>query len=196
MSVHFICHPLAALALVCGTAAAAASLTAPELQRLLQSAPLKPVEFVEIRESPWLAQPVETRGTMISRSGVLEKRIERPREEVWRLLPDRVEFEGAGPSGVAANGRKQILFSQSPAVAVLSDTLRHLVAGDLSALERNFRIDVSGEPAAWSARLTPFTGEAVRVIDHVDLQGAGSELRVIVVVDRPGERITTRLKRQ
>lgn len=170
-------------------AAAAAAITAPELQRLLQSAPLKPVAFVETRESPWLAQAVETRGTMVAKPGSLEKRISGPREEVWRLLEDRVEVVTAG------DARKQILFSQSKAVAVLSDTLRRIVIGDLAALERDFNIDVSGDANSWTVRLNAANADIARVIEHAELQGAGGEVRTIVIVDRQGERTTTRLQR-
>lgn len=179
-----------ALVLAWVTVAAATAITTTELQRLLQAAPWKPVAFVETRESPWLAQPVETRGTLIATSNALEKRIRSPREEVWRLLEDRVEFVGAGDGG-----RKQILFSQSPAVAVLSDTLRRIVIGDFTALERDFRIDVSGNERAWAVRLFAANADVARVIERAEVEGVGGELRTIVIVDRQGERTTTRIER-
>jgi hypothetical protein len=183
-------HLAIALVIGCATATAAAAITTSELQRLVQAAPLKPVAFVETRESPWLAQPVETRGTLVAKANVLEKRIRSPREEVWRLLEDRVEYIGAADAG-----RKQILFSQAPAVAVLSHTLRRIVNGDFAALERDFQVAVRGDERAWTVRLDATNADAARAIDHAEIEGAGGAVRTIVIVDRQGERTTTRIER-
>jgi hypothetical protein len=187
MSIAFVLRFAATLALM-QSAAGALALTVPELQHLLQASPRNAVAFTETRESPWLAVPAETRGIMHSKPGVLEKRVESPRKETWRMLPDRVEYVGSGDTGT-----KQILFSQSPAVAVLAETLRRLVAGDLLALQRDFQIDLRGDRHAWTAHLKPTAGEAARYLDHLELKGAGTELRVITVIERQGERTTTRL---
>lgn len=188
MSADFLPRFAAVAALAFGAAGPVFALTVPELQRLLQAAPPKAVAFAETRESPWLATPAETRGTMLSKPGVLEKRVEAPREETWRMLSDRVEYVGPGQTA-----SRQILFSQAPAVAFLANALRRVVAGDLSALERDFRIELRGDRQAWSARLQPSAEEAARYLDYLELQGAGGELRTIVVVERQGERTTTRL---
>jgi hypothetical protein len=181
------CRIAAALTLLLGAAPASLAFTVPELQSLLRAAP-KSVSFVETRESPWLAVPAEASGTMHSLPGVLEKRVAKPRAETWRILADRVEYVGVGDAS-----SKQILFSKAPAVAVLANALRNAVTGDLSALEREFRVELRGDRSAWTARLSPTSGEAVRYLDRIELQGAGSELRMITIVERQGERTTTRL---
>ena len=165
-----------------------AALSVPELERLLQTSPRDSVSFVETRESPWLTLPVQSTGTMRSGPDVLEKRVETPRLETWRMLPDRVEWVGSDGATT-----KQILFSQSPGVAVLADTLRRVVAGDLAKLDRTFRMEARGNHANWSLRLDPRGGDAARYLDHVELEGGGGEIRVISVVERQGERTTTRL---
>jgi hypothetical protein len=181
-------------ALACGSVLAAlatnavAALTVPELQRLLQSSAKTSVLFQEVRESPWLSAPLTSRGTLHVTPNALEKRVESPRQETWRLLPDRIEWVGPG-----GQGAKQILFSQAPALAALSDVLRRVVAGDLGALEREFRIELSGDERVWRAQLKPRSPEVGRHLDQVELQGTGAQLQVIIVVERQGERTTTRL---
>ena len=188
MSRSIVFRFVGALSLLFGASAPTFALTLPELQHLLQGSQRDIVAFTETRESPWLAVPAQARGTLHSTPGVLEKRVESPRAEVWRMLTDRVEYVAAG------NGEsKRILFSQSPAVAVLADTLRRVVAGELLALERNFQIETRGDRNAWSAHLTPSSGEAVRYLDHLTVEGEGGQIRVITVVERKGERTTTRL---
>lgn len=166
---------------------AAQTITTNELQRLLQSAPAGDMKFQEQRQSPWLAAPVESRGLVRSLPQGLEKQIESPKQETWRLLPDRLEWRG--PEGA---GNKQILFSQAPALAALSNAIRRVVAGDLLALERDFRITLQGDAKLWTAHLQPHTPEAARYLDYLEMQGAGPQLLVLIVVERKGERTTTR----
>jgi Outer membrane lipoprotein carrier protein LolA-like len=165
----------------------AQAITTIELQRLLQSAPLGDVRFQEQRQSPWLAAPMASRGIVRLLPQGLEKQVESPKQETWRLLPDRLEWRG--PDGA---GNKQILFSQAPALAVLSNAMRRVVAGDLQALERDFRITPQGDAKMWTVHLEPQTTEVARHLDHLEMQGTGSHLLVLTVVERKGERTTTR----
>lgn len=176
-----------ALCLLAGCAGGAQALTVAQLQALLQSAPKPDAPYVETRESPWLSSPVTTRGTLHVTAQALEKRVEQPRQETWRLLDDRVEWQGPG------GGRKQILFSQAPALQALADVTRRAVAGELVSLERDFRIVVNGDEHVWSAQLQPRTALVSRQLDTIELQGIGGRLRVLIVSERQGERTTTRI---
>jgi hypothetical protein len=180
---------LAALILA-GAAGLAHGLTVPQLQLLLQAAPQPDARYEELRESPWLSSPVTTRGTLHVTPQALEKRVELPRQETWRLLDDRLEW--AGPGGA---GRKQILFSQAPALKALADVTRRAVAGDLVALERDFKIVLNGDERVWSAQLQPRTPLLARQLESVELQGTGGRLRVLIVSERHGERTTTHILR-
>lgn len=164
------------------------ALTVPELQRLLQATPRPDARYEELRESPWLSSPVSTRGILHVAPRALEKRVEEPRQETWRLLEDRVEW--VGPDGA---GRKQILFSQVPALQPLADVTRRAVAGELTALERDFTITLQGDAQVWSARLQPRGPALLRQLESVELQGTGGRLRVLIVTERGGERTTTRI---
>ena len=166
---------------------AAQTITTGELQRLLQSAPAGDIRFQEQRQSPWLAAPVESRGFVRSLAQGLEKQIESPKQETWRLLTDRLEWRG--PDGA---GNKQILFSQAPALAALSNAMRRVVAGDMLALERDFRVTLQGDAKLWTAHLQPYTPDVARHLDYLEMQGAGPQLLVLIVVERKGERTTTR----
>lgn len=182
----------AAVALVLAWAGAAAgaahALTVSELQRLLQARPRQAVAFQEVRESPWLAAPVTSSGTLHATPQALEKRVASPRRETWRMLSDRLEW--IGPDG----SRKQILFSQAPALAALADLMRRALSGDIAALERDFKIQLQGDAQVWSAQLTPRSPELARHLESVELQGSGGALQVLIVSERQGERTTTRLQ--
>ena len=73
----------------------------------------------------------------------------------------------------------------------LSNALRRVVAGDLLALERDFRITLQGDAKLWAAHLQPYTPEVAKHLDYLEMQGAGPQLLVLTVVERKGERTTT-----
>ena len=165
----------------------AQAITTTDLQRLLQSAPVGDIRYQEQRQSPWLAAPLESRGIVRTLPQGLEKQVESPKQETWRMLPDRLEWRG--PGGL---GYKHVLFSQTPALGMLSNAMRRVVAGDLLALERDFRITAQGDAKMWTAHLQPHSAEAMRYLDHLEMQGAGNQLLMLTIVERKGERTTTR----
>lgn len=166
----------------------AEAFTAADLQRLLQASPKAAVAYQEVRESPWLSAPVTARGSMHSSASALEKRVESPRKETWRLLDDRLEWQGEG------GANKQVLFSQAPALGVLSRVMRAVVAGDLATLQRDFDVRVAGDAALWTVSLTPRDLEVKRRLASVELQGTRGQLQVIILAERQDEKTTIRLQ--
>ncbi len=164
------------------------ALTAPELQRALQSSSRPTVRFEEVRESPWLSVPMTSRGTMQSTPQSLDKKVESPRQETWRLLADRIEWIGPGGE------KKQTAFSQAPALGALADVMRRAVAGDITGLERDFRVQLRGDEKVWSAQLQPRNPEIARHLESVELQGTRGLLQVVIVTERQGERTVTRFQ--
>jgi hypothetical protein len=189
MIITFLRRVVLGLVLLGLATASAHALTLAGLQRLLKTSTVSDVPFHEVRESPWLLVPVESRGTMRSTPEGLEKRIESPRKETWRLLPDRMEWAGA--DGV---GRKQILFAQVPAVATLANAIRRIVAGDLLVLQQDFRLSLSGDEQRWTVQLQPDDANTARYLDHLEMHGMGERLQTLIVVERQGERTTTRFR--
>jgi hypothetical protein len=179
-----------AVGLVLAAAATAApAFTLRELQGLLRSAPIQVVPFHELRESPWLAAPIESSGTLHSSQDVLEKRVVAPRRETWRLLPEQMEW--VGEDGVTS---KRILYTEAPAVATLAKALRRIVSADLMSLTRDFRVELSGDEQRWAVQLQPRESATARYLQELELQGRGPRLQVIIVVERQGERTTTTLQ--
>jgi hypothetical protein len=169
-------------------AAFAQALSIGRLQRLLQEAPHAEVRFTETRESRWLAAPIESSGTMRSNTMMLEKRVERPRPETWRILSDRMQVTAPGLDGV-----KEVMLDQAPAAAALANALRRVMAGDLEALNKDFQLDLSGDEREWALQLTPRHPDVARQLKQIGVQGAGPRLVVIVIQESQGDRTTTRL---
>ena len=179
---------LTGLALAWAAIAAAQPITVAGLQRLLQEAPKRELRFQETRESPWLAVPVEASGTMKSSATMLEKQVEHPRRETWRILDDRLQLTTPG-----STTPKQFMFSQAPAVAALAGALRRVMAGDLQALDQDFRLVLGGDERQWTLQLTPRHPDIARYLKQLELQGAGPRVQVIVILESQGDRSTTRL---
>ena len=190
MSAHNVRGFAVAVLLSCLGISAANALSVPELQRLLKAETPRSLAFEETRESPWLAVPAQSRGTLHSSPGMLEKRVVSPRQETWRLSTDRMQW--VGPDGVAS---KTILFSDSNAVAALANALRLVVAADLEALTADYDIELRGDERRWTVRLKPRSTAVRRQLEYLELQGEASAMTTIVVVEPQGERTTTRLHR-
>jgi hypothetical protein len=158
------------------------------LQRLLRDAPQTAVRYTELRESRWLAAPIESSGTLRSTPTMLEKRVEQPRSETWRILDDRMQIGTPG-----AVGAREIMLDQAPAAAALAQTLRRVLAGELEALDKDFRLELSGDEREWTLQLTPRQEDVARQLKRIDLHGAGPRLLVMVILEAQGDRTTTRL---
>ena len=174
--------------LACSEGVDAQPITVAGLQRLLQQAPPQRLYFRETHESPWLAAPVESSGSMMSNATMLEKRVEQPRRETWRILPDRMQLLAADSSTV-----RELMFNDAPAVAALASALLQVMAADLQALDKDFRLAPSGDERQWTLQLTPRHADVARFLKQLELQGAGTQLRLIVILQSQGERTTTRL---
>jgi len=169
-------------------AALAQAMSVGRLQRALQDAPHTEVRFTELRESRWLAAPIESSGIMRSNATVLEKQVEQPRRETWRILGDRMQMSVPGSDTV-----KEIPLDKAPAAAALAYTLRSVMAGNLEALDKDFELALSGDERDWTLRLTPRDQDVARQLKQVNLQGAGRRLSTIIILEAQGDRTTTRL---
>ena len=179
---------VAAWLTVGGGATSAEPIKVATLQRLLQEAPSHELHFTETRESPWLKAPVLSSGTMKATDTALEKRVEEPRREIWRLLADRAQQ--VDPDTGAT---KEISFRNAPAAAALANALRDVMAGDLAALDKDFELVTSGDERAWTVQLTPRAADVSRTLERLELQGSQGRLQLLVVLESQGGRTTTRL---
>jgi hypothetical protein len=175
-------------AILFGFAHEAWAITPAELQRLIVPNARAAVNFDEVRESPWLAAPVVSKGSMQVTADGLEKRVNSPKHETWRLLSDRVEWQ-------SADGRvSQIPYTRAPALGALAGVMRRVIAGDVVGLQKDFDMQLAGDEHAWRAQLVPRDAQIRSQLESIEVQGTGGAIQVLVVVDRQGEKTTTRLQ--
>ncbi len=170
-------------------AAPARALDIDALQRQLHGATQPVYRFDEVRESPWQPAPVRSQGTLRARDGVLEKVVESPRQETWRLLPDRLQLLRPGRPEAS-----EVRFSAVPAVGVLANALRLVLIGDLAQLGQAFELALTGDERQWVLHGAPRNPDGRRAVRSIELQGSGTLLKALVFVDGQGERTFMRLE--
>jgi hypothetical protein len=94
----------------------------------------------------------------------------------------RVEsMEVQGNTVVLKRGTRtrQMVLDAIPELAALADAMRGTLNGDAQALQRHFRVDVSGAPAKWLLLLTPVDAQLARSVQQLEIAGSGADVRSI-----------------
>ncbi len=140
------------------------------------------VTFTEVQHLAVLERPLESSGELLYEApDRLEKRILKPRPETLILA-----------HGVLSVTRGQhtrtVELSAWPQVAPLIESLSATLAGDRATLERTFSVELDGDPARWTLRLTPRNPDAARAVTAVLITGEAANLRTVEILDADGDR--------
>jgi len=155
------------------------------VQELFQSlAGDKPrhASFQEKKTMALLDKPVESSGELVfTPPARLEKRTSKPRAESIVVDGDVAVIERAG--------RKQTLrLPQYPGVAVLIDSIRSTLAGDLNALTKTYSAAVAGDAARWRLTLRPIDPSLGTLVEHIEIAGSKGEVRTVEIFQADGDR--------
>ena len=74
---------------------------------------------------------------------------------------------------------RQMALDAVPELAALADAMRGTLGGDAQALQRHFRVQVSGAAARWVLLLTPLDTRLARSVQRLEIAGLGHEVRSI-----------------
>lgn len=159
-----------------GSALAAAAFDLDALFALLGRPQSLRATFHERKFVRQLDAPVDSSGELaFDAPATLELRRLQPRAETMRL---------EGSTLMLQRGRQQRSFQldEHPEIATYVEAIRAVLAGDRSALERRYDTALSGEPRAWTLRLTPkpVPGRDEPVAS-IMLQGMRSAVRTVEV---------------
>ncbi|GBG15783.1 acyltransferase [Novimethylophilus kurashikiensis] len=152
-----------------------------QLMRTLAQTKVGHASFVEKKSIAMLEKPVESSGELFyTAPDRLEKRTLKPRPE--SMVLDR------GTLTVEQKGRKHVLPLQNyPEVAAFIDSIRGTLAGDKSALERTYQLNLSGDQQAWTLLLTPIDAKMKKIVEKIRIAGIGNELRSIEIKQADGD---------
>jgi hypothetical protein len=111
----------------------------------------------------------------------LEKHVTSPGDERVVADGERLVIERAGQ-------RREISLAEHPEVAVLVESIRGTLAGDRAALERAYRLELSGDANAWRLVLTPREEALQALVAKVTLEGSQARVQRVAIEQADGDR--------
>jgi Outer membrane lipoprotein carrier protein LolA-like len=173
----------AVLACMAGTQiAGAADTDLDRLMNLLAQRKHGHVTYVEEHFLSMLDRPVESSGELLyDAPDRLEKRTLRPKRETLIL-----------EHGVltAQRGRRTYVLDTRdyPQIVPLIDSIRAALAGDRSALERMFKVHLSGSLEKWALLLEPLDATVARSVKQIRIEGARDAIETVEIQQPDGDR--------
>ena len=138
--------------------------------------------FHEKRFMALLDRPVESSGELsFTPPHTMEKRTFAPRPEVVRVDRERVTLERGGK-------RHSIGLRENPAVAVLVESIRATLAGDLDGLVRAYSVALEGNAVGWKLTLRPLDASAARIVERIDIDGEKAVVKAVEIRQADGDR--------
>lgn len=151
------------------------------LRALARPAPMR-TDFVEVRDSPLLKNPLRLSGEYRRpHEDILVREVRAPYRESTTLR--------AGEATIARDGKAPRTFSLSraPELASLQNSFGALLAGDRARIERVYRVTAQGDRARWTLTLAPKDKALAARVRDITLHGQGAELRCIETRPAKGE---------
>lgn len=151
------------------------------LRALARPAPMR-TDFVEVRDSPLLKNPLRLSGEYRRpREDTLVREVRAPYRETTTLR--------AGEATIARDGKPPRTFSLSraPELASLQNSFGAMLAGDRARIERVYRVTAQGDRARWTLTLAPKDKALAARVRDITLYGQGAELRCIETRPVKGE---------
>lgn len=181
---------LLAAMMSCHAAIAAEPWSVARLMQLLADRGNERALFTEKKFIALLDRPVESSGELrYLPPGRLEKRTLKPRPEAMVL--DR------GVLTVERDGKTHTLrLADYPEIAAIVDSIRGTLAGDRTALERVYRLDLHGTPERWTLVMLPSDMKLAALVQRIDVSGNGDSVRAIEILQADGDRSVMSIERQ
>jgi outer membrane lipoprotein-sorting protein len=167
---------------VCSTSLAA-DWALPDLMHLLAQQKSGKATFVEKKYISMLDKPLESSGELsFEAPDRLEKRTLKPKPEAMALDGDKLSVT------IGDKRPLNVRLQDHPEVAAMVESIRGTLSGDQAALEKNYRIDFSGQPAQWQLTLTPLQSSVAKVVRQIHISGADANIRRLTFEQADGDR--------
>ena len=162
--------------------ASAAPLGVRELFDSLSRAKPTRAAFHEKKFVALLDKPMESAGELVfTPPSRMEKRTATPRPESVVVDGDVLTLERAG--------RKQSLrLRENPAIAVLIESLRATLAGDLATLTKTYSTALAGDTAQWRLTLRPLDPALGTLVERLEISGSQAQVKTIEIFQSDGDR--------
>jgi outer membrane lipoprotein-sorting protein len=111
----------------------------------------------------------------------LEKRTLTPKPETLTLDGDRLTIVRPGKQPI------KVSLDDHPEVAAMIESIRGTLAGDLSALESFYALELAGTVHGWQLTLKPKQEKLASIFDHIVIRGVQADIRTIDLEQRDGD---------
>jgi outer membrane lipoprotein-sorting protein len=147
------------------------------------------VAFSEKKYIALLDRPVESSGELVYQPPArLEKRTLKPNFESLVLDRDTLVVE-------RGKQKYTLQLQQYHEITAIVDSIRSTLAGDLKALERQYRVDLQGDPERWTLTLLPSDARIAAIVQRIQISGTRDELRQIEMLLADGDRSVMNIRR-
>ncbi|MEZ5585122.1 MAG: LolA-related protein [Candidatus Competibacteraceae bacterium] len=172
--------------IICGLFVACAGATeAWDLNQLMHTlAQVKAMNarFQERKELAVLAEPLLLAGTLRYQAPhYLQKHTLQPHEERYTVDQDWLTIE-------TSEGQRNLYLPGHAEVGALVEAIRATLAGDLTNLERYYRLQLQGSPSAWTLRLEPLNKQMAEYVSAIIFQGQGERVLNVETLESGGDR--------
>ena len=138
--------------------------------------------FTEKKFLSILDKPVESSGELVfTPPDRLEKRTLKPKPENVVVDRDTVTLERGGQ-------HRTLRLRENPQVAVLVESIRATLAGDLASLTRTYSAALEGSPARWKLILRPLDPSLGGLVERIEIGGAQAQARTVEIFQADGDR--------
>ena len=163
-------------------AGAAAEWSVSQLFEMLAKERPGRVKFEERKYLALLERPLESSGELsFTPPHTLEKRTVSPKAERVVIDRERLTIERAGKT-------YSMGLRENPAVAVLVESIRSTLAGDLASLTRTYSAGLDGDAAAWKLKLRPLDPSLATLVERIEIAGSQAQVRSIEIFQADGDR--------
>ena len=138
--------------------------------------------FKERKYLAILDKPVESSGELLfTPPHTLEKRTLSPKPERVRVDRDRVTLERGGKA-------YSLDLRAHPSIAVLVESIRGTLAGDLASLTRTYSAGLDGDAAGWRLKLRPLDPSLATLVERIEIAGSQAQVKTVEIFQADGDR--------
>jgi len=169
------CFKLALALLFCTSQTVmAAEIQLSDLMQLLAQTKQAKATFIEKKYIGIVDKPLESSGELsFTAPDKLEKRTLKPKLEALTLDGGSLTVD------VPGKRRTTINLQDYPEVSAFVDSIRGTLAGDRTALERVYKLELSGSVEKWLLVLTPSQARLSKIITRIRMQGSRADIKTI-----------------
>jgi hypothetical protein len=158
-----------------------ADLDANELIRRLAKPAPATVDFVEVRFSPLLKEPVKVSGQLgYDGPTSLDRRVETPYRETTEIRGESVKVQREGEPV------RSFALKRAPELRALLGSFAALLAGDPTAVAQSFTTAAQGDENRWHLSLQPSDAQAKKRLRRIDVAGNGTTPRCFALTSADG----------